>query len=231
MKKLVFLASAKAMKPEILIRSFYESINPQTPKGILLTNGFEGNVVNMAYELGMEIIVTPNSKFEDIIWCEKELASYTDHILVSCGWPYRIPSIVLEKFFAAINCHGSYLPDYRGSRAYMHYWANCEKYYGATIHYINENFDDGSILVRGKLKMFKGESQNDIFIRTAELCGHLLVSAVLLASENYSGYDAPGEKRYFYKRTPEEFEQYRKENEQRIQNGQEILLTPHKRID
>lgn len=231
MRNIVFLASAQAQKPEIIIRTFYDSIAPDTPKGILLTNGYEGNVVEMAQEFGMSIIVTLDSKFQDEGWVYSNLPQYKENILVSCGWPYKIPASVIGTFFAALNCHGSYLPDYRGSRAYMHYWANCSEYYGATVHYLNEKFDDGNILVRGKLKMLAGESHDDVFIRTAELCGHLLVSAVLMVSNSEPGYIASGKKRYFFKRTPEEFEEHHKENLERVTYGLPIKLTPHKVLE
>lgn len=231
MRNIVFLASAQAQKPEILIRTFYDSIDPNTTKGVLLTNGYDGNVVEMAQELGMSIIVTPDSKFQDEEWVYSNLHQYKESILVSCGWPFKIPTCVIDIFYTALNCHGSYLPDYRGSRAYMHYWANCSEYYGATVHYLNEKFDDGNILVRGKLKMLDGESHDDVFIRTAELCGHLLVSAVLMASNNEPGYVAPGAKRYFFKRTPEEFEEHHRENLEQIAKGLPIKLTPHKVLE
>lgn len=231
MRKIVFLASAQAQKPEILIRTFFDSIDPNTAKGVLLTNGYDGNVVKMAKEFGMNIILTPDSKFQDEEWVHRHLHQYGECILVSCGWPFKIPLYVINNFYTALNCHGSYLPDYRGSRAYMHYWANCSEYYGATVHYLNDRFDDGNILVRGKLKMLEKESHDDVFIRTAELCGHLLVSAVVMASNHEPGYTVSGIKRYFFKRTPEEFEQHHRENEERIANGLPIKLTPHKVLE
>jgi methionyl-tRNA formyltransferase len=113
----------------------------------------------------------------------------------------------------------------------MHYWANCSDYYGATIHYLNEKFDDGNILVRGKLKMLNNEGHDDVFIRTAELCGHLLVSALLLVEMGDPGFKVKGTKRYFFKMSPEEFENHRKMNEELISQGKEIVLTPHKCLE
>lgn len=231
MKNLVFLASAEAKKPEILMRCFYEKTNKKTSNDILLTNSNTGNVVDLAKQLGLEIIVTNDLLFLDESWIKKTLFVHKENVLVSCGWPYKIPSSLINTFSSAINCHGSYLPDYRGSRAYMHYWANCSNFFGATIHYLTDKFDDGNILVREKLEMEKDESQNSVFIRTAELCGRLLPKALELIEESNPGFvDKDGLKRYFFKMTPEEFEKHRKINEKLISEGKEPVLTRHKII-
>lgn len=230
MKPIVFLASADAMKPVILIDTFYESVNRDSKIDILLTDGESGRTIDLAMRRGMKIIRTPDQKFNDKAWIEKNFVN-VHGVLVSCGWPYKIPLDLINIFSAAVNCHGSYLPDYRGSRAYMHYWANCSDFFGATIHYINENFDDGNILVRGKQRMFPNETQNEVFIRTAELCGHLLPAALSKIELGDKGFVINNERaRYFFKRTPEEFEEYRHLNEKRLKNGLEPLLTPHKTL-
>lgn len=231
MRKIVFLASANAKKPEIIINSFYSSINRIPSQDILLTDKSEGNLVEKAKELDMEIIVTPDPHFSDEDWISKNLKKISEYTLVSCGWPFKIPNSILYNFKVALNCHGSYLPDYRGSRAYMHYWANCSDFFGATIHYINEKFDDGNILVRAKQQMFSSESQDIVFVRTAELCGHLLVAAIEMSERNDPGFVPTGLKRYFFKLTPKEFEEHRLKNEKLILEGKEPCLTPHKVIE
>lgn len=228
MKNLVFLASAEAKKPEILIRCFYQCTDRKTNKDVLLTNSNSGNVIDFANQLGLKIIVTEDSLFSDESWIKKSLSSYKESILVSCGWPYKIPSTLINFFASAINCHGSYLPDYRGSRAYMHYWANCSKFFGATIHYLTDKFDDGNILVREKLEMRIDESHDSVFIRTAELCGQLLPKALEMIENLDPGFVGDGLKRYFFKMTPEQLEDHRKQNEKLISEGKEPVLTRHK---
>lgn len=230
MKNLVFLASANALKPVILIESFYNTSNRDSKSDILLTNDDEGNVVEYARSRGMRIIVTNDLHFSDKEWLELQKYNFEDSMLVSCGWPYKIPEELLNVFKVGVNCHGSYLPDYRGSRAYMHYWANCSEFFGATIHYLNNNFDDGNIIIRSKQKLFIEDSQDVVFYRTAELCGILLVSALFLVDSNFKGFVPSEGKRYFYKMTPEEFQLHRKKNEMRIKNGEKIILTPHKEL-
>src|SRR5690606_30192410 len=141
---------------------------------VCLTNGDSGCYVEYCKSLNLDIIIFEDNIIESINKNNLKL-----DLLVSIGWPHKIKLDVLKYFnFQAINCHGSYLPDYRGSRAYMHYWANCEEYFGATIHYINEKFDDGNILIQQKLKLLESDTPQTLHYRSSELCGILLNVAI-----------------------------------------------------
>ena len=112
----------------------------------------------------------------------------------------------------------------------MHYYANCEDEYGVSIHYMNAAFDDGKVIVQAAYKARPSETNDDMQIRSAELCAFLLPQAILLIEADFEGYEPQGEKRYFYKRTPEEFEEYRKRNIKLKLEGKPLILTPHKRL-
>ena len=229
MSYLVFLASAEAMKPGLLINSFYDSSTRNSSQDILLTDGDIGTTCEVARKRNMKIVVSSDRRFKDCKWIKEQFSRLDNAILISCGWPYKIPLVLINSFSAAVNCHGSYLPDYRGSRAYMHYWANCSSFYGATIHYLNEEFDDGNILIRAKMKMLPDESHDSVFIRTAELCGHLLHTAILMIESGDKGFVINNEiARYFFKMNPEDFEEHRRINDQRLKEGLTPLLTKHK---
>jgi len=229
MKKIAILGSADALKPLIVIENIIETNLIINRKIVFFTEKKAGKCVDYCKKMGIEIFVFPNTKLDNDESFQK--AKHADaEILVSVGWPYKIPSLFLGLFqTAAINCHGSILPDYRGSRAYMHYWANCEEYYGATIHYMNDNFDDGNIIIQGRIKSFSEETPSIIHRRSAELCAFLLPTAILLVESGYPGYQIDGQKRYFLKISSEDFEKYRRYNENT--GTSERKLTPHKILD
>ena len=102
--------------------------------------------------------------------------------------------------------------------------------YGVSIHYMNAAFDDGKVIVQAAYKARPSETNDDMQIRSAELCAFLLPQAILLIEADFEGYEPQGEKRYFYKRTPEEFEEYRKRNIKLKLEGKPLILTPHKRL-
>lgn len=226
MRRIAILGSSNALKPKIIIETLLEMDVLYGKELILFTDNQNGKCTEFCKEKDIKTVIFKNQKLDD----ERsiELAKEQDvDLLVSAGWPYKIPLSFLNLFnYNPINCHGSVLPDYRGNRAYMHYWANCESYYGATIHYMNEKFDDGNIIAQGQLKQFIEETPSILHRRTAELCAFLLPTAISLVENGYKGTQIDGLKRYFNKLTPEEFEQYRAYNERKSLS--ERKLTPHK---
>lgn len=228
-KRIIFLGSSGALKPKIILESIIESNLLHDRELIFFTESEEGVSIDYCKENGIKFIVFPNINLNDIN-SFKIVSEYKNDILISVGWPHKIPYDFLRLFeITPINCHGSILPDYRGSRSYMHYWANIEEYYGASIHYMNENFDDGNVIIQGRLKLFKEETPAILHRRTAELCAYLIPSAINMIEENNLGFEKEGLKRYFKKLSHEDFLKYREFNESRKPN--ERKLTPHKIIN
>jgi len=229
MKKVAILGSANALKPLIILQNIIESSLINDIDIVYFTESPHGICVDYCNEKKIKTLVFHNPKLDDknsIIYKSSE----NPDCLISAGWPFKIPGLFLNSFpFPPINCHGSLLPDYRGSRAYMHYWANCEEYYGATIHYMNEKFDDGNILIQGRLKAFSEETPEIMHRRTAELCAHLLPAALHLVKNRFEGIPGKGIRRYFFRLKPGEFEEYREFN--RTKESSERRLTPHKYIN
>ncbi|MGM0777899.1 MAG: formyltransferase family protein [Bacillota bacterium] len=226
MKKIAILGSSDAMKPKIIIETLIQMGALDDKELVCFTEKEEGIFVDFCKEKDIKIVIFKNERLNDELSI-KQAKTYEVDLLVSAGWPNKIPHPFLQVFkYTPINCHGSILPDYRGNRAYMHYWANCEDFYGATIHYMNQKFDDGNIIVQGRLKLFLEETPAILHRRTAELCAHLLPTAISLIESGYEGKQIEGVKRYFNKLTPEEFEQYRYYNEKQTLNNRK--LTPHK---
>jgi phosphoribosylglycinamide formyltransferase-1 len=226
MKKIAILGFADALKPKIIIETLVEMDLLLDKELILFTEKNDGKCVSYCREKDVKIVILPNTRLDDTNSIQLVRKQEAD-LLISAGWPYKIPLSFLQSFkYSPINCHGSVLPDYRGNRSYMHYWANCEEYYGATIHYINEEFDDGNIIVQGRLKLFFEETPAILHRRSAELCAYLIPTAIMLVENGYKGRQVDGLKRYFKKLSPEEFEQYREYNER--QDKAERKLTPYR---
>lgn len=121
-----------------------------------------------------------------------------DYVL-SCGWGELIPIDVIRLArIAALNCHSSYLPDYKGGSVYYHQWANLGKYGGATIHILNEAFDEGNIICQDRFLISYNDKPKDILQKASEITCGLLREALLLTEKNYLGERQTGG-RYFLK--------------------------------
>ena len=62
-----------------------------------------------------------------------------------------------------INCHPSLLPKYRGANPYYHIIAKGESEAGITLHFADENFDTGDIIVQKKMQIEKNETTGTFF--------------------------------------------------------------------
>lgn len=227
MHNIAFLGPADALKTLIVLSGFISFMCEEHDLITLITEQNKGKCVDYCYRHEVPVHVLEDNLFseEDIDYLNEKKFD----LLISLGWDKLVPGRVLRLFpMRALNCHGSYLPDYRGSRAYMHYWANCEEYYGATIHFMNEKFDDGNIIVQGKLKLYEQEDLIMIHRRTAELISFLLPIAIERVASGDTGTPQKGTARYFYKITPETAVEYRNHNLLAIANGEPVKLTLHK---
>lgn len=87
-------------------------------------------------------------------------------IAVVCSFNYRIPKVLLEAVKGGfINIHPSLLPDYRGPNPYSSVIINDEKETGVTLHFMDETFDTGDIIVQKKMQLSKIETMGTLFNR------------------------------------------------------------------
>jgi len=98
----------------------------------------------------------------------------------------------------ALNCHSSYLPDYKGLGAYKHAWSNNESYAGASVHIMEEKFDTGEIMSQSKVKLFLRDTPKTILTRIAEQTSLLIIIAIFKLEKGDVGQPNEGG-RYFIK--------------------------------
>ena len=209
--KIGFLGSADAMKPNIIIKYLNKNKSLNNKKIFFITESNNGRNINLFTK--KSIYVLENEKFSDT---DIEKIKKLDLDIIIClGWPYLIPKEFIKNIgIPILNCHGSFLPDYRGSRAYMHYWANCEQYFGASIHFVTEKFDDGKVLVRNKLKFLENETKEMTHYRCCELSAIQIPYAIKKVENGDKGNDYKSERaRYFKKISLEEFLKIKENNE------------------
>ena len=110
---------------------------------------------------------SPDEKIEEL------LASYdVDYVYLS-GYMKKISKNITDRF-KLINAHPSLLPLYGGKGMYGRFVheavvKNNEEFSGVTIHYVNEEFDKGEIILQKKLKLLKDESVDSLEKRVKEL--------------------------------------------------------------
>ena len=135
-----------------------------------------------AKNLEVPIISYENSlKDEDFL---NKLKALNLDIAVVCSYCKLFPKELLEVTKDGfINVHPSLLPKYRGANPYTHVIINDEKETGVTLHFMDENFDTGDIILQKKVKVFENDTMGTVFNRLNFLGADMLFE-VLCRYEN-----------------------------------------------
>jgi methionyl-tRNA formyltransferase len=80
------------------------------------------------------------------------IATFQPDLLISCGFPWRIPAEVIGlPRLGAINFHDALLPRYRGPNATGWAFRNGDTETALTIHRLTPDFDAGAILAQERI--------------------------------------------------------------------------------
>lgn len=141
---------------------------------MLISNNSDASALKSALEYGIENIVVnsktdsnPDAKIEELL-----RRSRCDYVFLSGYMKKLSPSIVSS--FKIINSHPSLLPKYGGAGMYGRFVheaviRNSEKQSGVTIHEVNENYDEGRIILQKKVILDKDENAESLEAKVKEL--------------------------------------------------------------
>lgn len=165
MKRIAILASGSGTNAENIINYFKNSVSISV--ALVLSNKKEAKVLERASRLEI-----PNRSFnkndfiatDEVLNLLKENADY----VILAGFLWKIPAKIIEAFpNKVINIHPALLPKYGGKGMYgMHVHnavvENKEKQTGITIHYVNENYDEGAIIFQKSFEVLESDSADDV---------------------------------------------------------------------
>lgn len=153
---------------------------------IVLSNKEEAYALKRAKNLGIKAEYFKEAELEKHI-----IESHADLIILA-GYMKKIPEDLLNNFKGKIiNIHPSLLPKFGGKGFYgmnvhravladMRLDSNRGKKYfsGATIHFVNNEYDEGDIFLQEKVEITDCMSAEEIAKRVLEIEHKLLVKAV-----------------------------------------------------
>lgn len=117
-------------------------------------------------------------KLDDLFFIKK-IRDLKADIAVVCSFNYKVPKILLESVKDGfINVHPSLLPKYRGANPYSSVIINGETETGVTLHFMDETFDTGDIIVQKKIAIGEKETMGTIFNRTNLLAFNMLLETL-----------------------------------------------------
>jgi len=166
MKRIVIFASGSGSNAENLIRFFQNSDNASVIQ--VLTNNPRAKVLDRCKALNISALSFNRiafSKSDDVL---NILKTSKPHLIILAGFLWKFPEFILKEFHnKVINIHPALLPKYGGKGMYGKFVhdavvANKESKTGITIHYVNENYDEGAIIFQTKCDVSPSDSAEDV---------------------------------------------------------------------
>ena len=114
---------------------------------------------------------------------QKELKSFSSDLFIVVAYGKIIPKEIYNfPPFKTINLHPSLLPLYRGAAPLQWALINGEKETGITIQMINDNLDEGDLLLQKKISIEVNQSTGDLYKIVQEKGSELLEKTINLIS-------------------------------------------------
>ena len=172
-KRIVIFASGNGSNAENIVKHFQKTSLAKVV--LILSNNKNAKVLERAEKLNVK------SQFfskEELISEEgilKTLRKINPDLIVLAGFLLKFPEIILKEFpDKVINIHPALLPKYGGKGMYGNFvheevLKNKEDETGISIHYVNENYDEGAIICQKSVKISPEDTSASIAEKIHEL--------------------------------------------------------------
>jgi phosphoribosylglycinamide formyltransferase 1 len=173
MKRIIIFASGSGTNAENLIR-FFQNRNDATVV-LVLTNNPKAKVIERCNTLKTSCLSFNRPALYKTLDVLNILKSSDANLIVLAGFLWKFPENILKAFpNKVINIHPALLPKYGGKGMYGKYvheavLKNDDKETGITIHYVNENYDEGTTIFQAKCNVDISDSSKDIAAKVHEL--------------------------------------------------------------
>lgn len=166
MKRIVLFASGSGSNVENIIHHFQE--DPGVAISCVLSNNREAQVFERCSRLKVSALYFNRHSFYGSDCILEFLRSVDPDLIVLAGFLWKVPENLIRQFPGKIiNIHPALLPKYGGKGMYgMHVHRsvkeNKERETGITIHYVNENYDEGAIISQVKIALDDADTPESI---------------------------------------------------------------------
>lgn len=165
MKRIVILASGSGTNAENIIKYFKNSNFIEV--SLVLSNKKNATVLERAERLKVSRESFDRDEFSNSTTVLNKLKQHADWVVLA-GFLWKIPQQIIDAFpNKIINIHPALLPKYGGKGMFgMHVHnavvENKEKESGISIHYVNENYDEGAIIFQKKVTLLPSDSPEEV---------------------------------------------------------------------
>lgn len=173
MKHIAIFASGKGSNAQAIIEHFK---NHSSVKVVLVvTNNPEAGVIKIAHQHKIMSAIVSKNFFGNEENMHKLLNSLNIDLIVLAGFLQLIPEFLLKKFPKRIvNIHPALLPKHGGKGMYgkkVHeaVLAAKETETGITIHYVNEKYDEGEVILQKQIPLTSNDTVETVSEKIQQL--------------------------------------------------------------
>ena len=172
-QRIAIFASGRGSNAQKIIEYFSAKRNIEV--ALIVSNKKDAPVLELASAHQIDFLVLDRKAFYHTFSLLQQLEKYAIDLIVLAGFLWLIPPYLVAAYERhLINIHPALLPQYGGKGMYgMHVHKavkeNQEKETGITIHYVNEQYDEGAIIFQARTKLEESDSPEDIARKVQEL--------------------------------------------------------------
>jgi len=171
--KLAIFASGNGTNAQRIIEYFTGMANIKI--ALVLSNKNDAFVLQRAKTLHVPSFCFTNTELKETNIVQEKLKEFQIDFIVLAGFMVKIPDSIIHLYPRKIvNIHPALLPKYGGKGMYGDHVhkaviAAREKESGITIHFVNENYDEGKILLLAKCPVLENDTPETLAARIHKL--------------------------------------------------------------
>tara|TARA_B100000475_G_scaffold82364_1_gene59291 strand:+ start:61 stop:645 length:585 start_codon:yes stop_codon:yes gene_type:complete len=141
---------------------------------MIITNNSNAGVIQRSIKMGIPFLVFDKKDFYENMFLKK-ISLINPKLIILAGFLLKIPENLIKKFNnKIINIHPSLLPKYGGKGMYgmnVHNEVikNREAESGISIHYVNNQYDEGKIIFQKSTKIIYPSNAENLSKKIHEL--------------------------------------------------------------
>ena len=172
MQSLIIFASGAGTNAGAIIAHFKKTGKAQV--SLIVSNKADAGVLGIAEREQIPFLIIDRQTFRETMLIE-QLKDHIPSLIILAGFLWKIPDTLVSAFPGKIiNIHPALLPVYGGKGMYGHHVHSAvitakEAESGITIHYVNEAYDEGNIILQARCKVEKNDGPNELAQRIHKL--------------------------------------------------------------
>ena len=181
-KNIAILASGAGSNAQKILEHFSDRMDISVC--LIVSNKQEAGVLNIAKVASIDTFVVTRDSFYSSTDLLVELNKRNIDFIVLAGFLWLIPPYLIQHYpDRIINIHPALLPKYGGKGMYGHFVHEAvhlakDNHSGITIHYVNEKYDEGSIVFQERCEILPSDQPEDI-AKKVQVLEHLYYPTVI----------------------------------------------------